>query len=469
MSEQTQPIMPEPEPPALHAERTPPPADVHGAQGAGRGGSQDTTAVADAYVVLGLDPAADADLIELAYWRHVEVCRASLLGGPAWRARMAELNSARGLLTAAARQRALAGSEAPPPGAPAPPHRQRHAAVAPALAGAAALLFVGGARAAGWDWGAIAAGGLGTLAAVTFAGVAAAVLFERRPPTPSAPDLDPYVLLRVHPAADQELITVSYRHLLRGAAAAGDDNVLDALERAYARIGTPTARAAYDLRASAIAAARADDGDGRVTAAPAAAVPVVNRLPAPAGPSTPMPVPAPPAAARPRRLLPGRRSGQPGNRPRPEARWGPEHEGPAPGYDVLRAEAGSSARGRAGARAVGTLEVNEGAREVVTLVLRDATVYTIGAGAHCDVRLPEVSDAEGGAVAPEHARITVRRGRVMFHHIDPNAASLVNGERAVWLLLEPGDDLSIGPYTCRFVAAVGGDPPDTAADAGATR
>ena len=97
----------------------------------------------------------------------------------------------------------------------------------------------------------------------------------------------------------------------------------------------------------------------------------------------------------------------------------------------------------------------EGDQQIATVTLANG-VYTIGAASQCEVRLPAVAGPEG--VAPEHAAITVRGERVLFHHLADHYHSLVNGERTVWAVLEPGDVVTIGPYRCHLLPPAGGDP-----------
>jgi len=71
---------------------------------------------------------------------------------------------------------------------------------------------------------------------------------------------------------------------------------------------------------------------------------------------------------------------------------------------------------------------------------------TIGADVDCALRL---SDA-GGQVGGRHARVWLREGSFMLHHLDRRLTTLV-GERPVdWAVLEPGDEIVIGPYRLRF-------------------
>lgn len=386
-------------------------------------GEVSTEEASDTFAVIGLDSTADADLVELAYWHQVDICRATLLGSPAWRERMAELNQARALLSH------IAPSPISDPAQPSPSVAGlggvpwMAAALLPPLA---LMLFIVVTRSMGWDRGAIAAGGFTVLALSAFAGLVLATISGRYAPDPISQETNPYRLLHVLPSADQSLITIAYRHALRVASAREDSATLDALEAAFGRIGTPAARTAYDLRAAETDAVmlaepvtpaspakrwRLLDLFTQIGSALGAGVRPLSRTRRPAGAAT-----------------------------RPVASW-----------DAIDAEDGlpptrPHATAEPNAQSIGTLRVLDDDDEVVTVVLRDATVYGIGSDTENDVRLP----AED--VAAEHARLTVRRGRVLFHHLAGDSDSYVNGERAVWAVLESGDTLRIGGYRCQYLA-----------------
>jgi hypothetical protein len=204
---------------------------------------------------------------------------------------------------------------------------------------------------------------------------------------------------------------------------------------------------ACTFAAGAISARRGATSATRALTPTAAAVPETKADTASAPPS-------------PLRRLRTRRPSKPAERP--VARWTEEHGEPDPAISA-----------RTQGRTVGTLQVVEAApagltltpaedgagwrwqwgpcesAEVQCLPLANGGVYTIGAGERCDVRLPAT---EGAAVSHDHARITIRRGRVLFHHIGDQGESRINGERAVWAVLEPGDTIGIGPYRCRLLA-----------------
>jgi VWFA-related protein len=82
-----------------------------------------------------------------------------------------------------------------------------------------------------------------------------------------------------------------------------------------------------------------------------------------------------------------------------------------------------------------------------------AEPVTIGSSASCQVRLPPAAD-----VAGEHARLWVRDGRPMLHHLARGHHTWI-GERAIdWASLHDGDEVRIGPVSLRYqdrhVAAV---------------
>jgi VWFA-related protein len=64
---------------------------------------------------------------------------------------------------------------------------------------------------------------------------------------------------------------------------------------------------------------------------------------------------------------------------------------------------------------------------------------------HCQVVLHD-----GGSIAPEHARIWLRGGRYVLHHVGGmSRKTLVNGHEADWVALDPGDEIVVGQW--RFV------------------
>lgn len=73
---------------------------------------------------------------------------------------------------------------------------------------------------------------------------------------------------------------------------------------------------------------------------------------------------------------------------------------------------------------------------------------TIGSAPGCELQLPASPD-----VAPEHARIWVRDGRPMLHHLAMGYVTSLNGAPADWASVSANDRIGIGPHTLRCVAA----------------
>ncbi|MBI5289136.1 MAG: VWA domain-containing protein [Chloroflexi bacterium] len=64
---------------------------------------------------------------------------------------------------------------------------------------------------------------------------------------------------------------------------------------------------------------------------------------------------------------------------------------------------------------------------------------------------------DGGSIAPEHARIWLRGGRYVLHHVGGmSRKTLVNGQEADWVALDPGDEIVIGQW--RFLFEDGSEP-----------
>ena len=75
---------------------------------------------------------------------------------------------------------------------------------------------------------------------------------------------------------------------------------------------------------------------------------------------------------------------------------------------------------------------------------------TLGSDSDCTLRL---SDPDG-RVAGHHARIWLREGHFMLHHLAGGRYStVVGGKELKWAVLEDGDEIVIGPHRVRFDAA----------------
>lgn len=408
-----------------------------------------------AFAVLGLDPSAGPDLVDLAYWHLVDETRATLYGTPAWRTRLTELNAACARLSdhlSLWRRPARPQADAPASGtgpvlrrtAPTGGRQGRRRYLAAALLLLAALLAVALAR----EGGPVGPERVAAAGAILALSVVCALLIPLPgrgglDPAPTDAADNPHCLLRLHPHASPSLAAVVYEHLRRAAAHREDLQALAELERAYACL----CQAAQPAEAATASAAA---GGGRRSRFRLFVPRWLRRFR--------------PLWRRPRRSNPsplghdvgrgnaGRASSSTMGAPSTEG-WGQPSVGGPHTEEGLGAHSAKPALADVPApavRVVGALRVLRGAKEILAVPLVDGGVYTIGTAAHCHVVLPE-----SAGVAAEHARITVRRGRVRFHHLAETGASLVNGGPATWVVLEPGDEIRIGPYVCRYLAANG--------------
>ena len=95
----------------------------------------------------------------------------------------------------------------------------------------------------------------------------------------------------------------------------------------------------------------------------------------------------------------------------------------------------------------GSLAVLEGPNAGVEVSLSEGTL-DIGSNGSCGLRL----DASEGAVAGTHARVWLKGGKLMLHHLARRRQTLV-GERPVeWATLDPQDTLRIGPHLISFTS-----------------
>ena len=112
-------------------------------------------------------------------------------------------------------------------------------------------------------------------------------------------------------------------------------------------------------------------------------------------------------------------------------------------------------------RRIGTFAAASGSVAVATevgtgqLVERggDGRTVEIGAGPlvmGTSSRACQIVLHDGGSIAPEHARIWLRGGRYVLHHVGGmSRKTLVNGQEADWVALDPGDEIVVGKW--RFV------------------
>ncbi|MDI6858305.1 MAG: VWA domain-containing protein [Dehalococcoidia bacterium] len=94
------------------------------------------------------------------------------------------------------------------------------------------------------------------------------------------------------------------------------------------------------------------------------------------------------------------------------------------------------------------LIVIDGPQLGTALELGDHAV-TIGTDADCSLRLSDAS----GQVGRRHVRVWLREGRYMLHHLDRGRATRIGERRVEWAVLEPGDEIVIGPHRLRFEEA----------------
>lgn len=75
----------------------------------------------------------------------------------------------------------------------------------------------------------------------------------------------------------------------------------------------------------------------------------------------------------------------------------------------------------------------------------DGQPMTIGSASSSDIVLPH-----SPGVGAQHARLWWRDGRLMLHHLDGGARTLVNGEAAEWVGLSFGDQVQVGDIVIDF-------------------
>ena len=86
-------------------------------------------------------------------------------------------------------------------------------------------------------------------------------------------------------------------------------------------------------------------------------------------------------------------------------------------------------------------------RRAAGLRAADGREYAIGAEAAIIGSSPDACQVvlEGAGVAPEHARIWIRDGRCLLHHVGGmSRKTYVGSDEVEWVVLEPGDEVRIG-------------------------
>lgn len=77
----------------------------------------------------------------------------------------------------------------------------------------------------------------------------------------------------------------------------------------------------------------------------------------------------------------------------------------------------------------------------------------IGWGEGCGIRFAKAPD-----VAAEHARVWLRDGRLMIHHIASGQTTAVADQPVTWASLSKDDEISIGPYSLRYLGTTDEQP-----------
>lgn len=78
----------------------------------------------------------------------------------------------------------------------------------------------------------------------------------------------------------------------------------------------------------------------------------------------------------------------------------------------------------------------------------------IGWGEGCGIRFARSPD-----VAAEHARVWLRDGRLMIHHLASGQKTVVADKPVTWASLSKNDEITIGPYGLRYLGTTDEQPP----------
>ncbi|GBD13029.1 Chaperone protein DnaJ [bacterium HR24] len=106
----------------------------------------------------------------------------------------------------------------------------------------------------------------------------------------------------------------------------------------------------------------------------------------------------------------------------------------------------SAAPPQAAAPPTARLVVLEGPMAGRSFELRPDAAITLGTDPDCEI----VLEAPSGALPPQLARIWPREDRFMLHLLAPEVPATIQGRPLVWVVLEDGDLLELGPYRLRF-------------------
>jgi len=343
------------------------------------------------------------------------------------------------------------------------------------------------------EWqGPLVVGGAASLATV-LAGVTAAVgasamaRLARSRTGPAQHDL--YEVLHLDPSASPEVVGLAYAHLSKLCTLSGDGGRLLAVEEAYRVLSDPQLRASYDAQRTLKGAAPPRPATPPVAEEQPARAPA-ERRPSTIGPALATAARGTARALAVASLAVGR------------ALWsGWRWSRPRLGRGVVLAARGTLVTARAAARGLAALVASRwqetaplppsppaagatlerllrvrGENETVrrrpveapppaasgpptarlvvvegplagrSFELRPDAAVTVGLDPDCDIVL---EPAEGLAV-PHLARIWPREDRFMLHLLAPEVPASVQGRPLVWVVLEDGDLLELGPYRLRF-------------------
>lgn len=425
---------------------------------------RDIRALDGAFSTLWLDPAADGNLVEIAYWCHVELLHDPDADESIRRHRLIKLNDARSRLAGVHTNGAAPHATIPSVELPVP--RIARWALRGGIAAAATVTLI--AALVLWLLD------LDRATAITvFVGVGCIVavllwaFLAQAPRTASPLTMTPkeaYRHLRLRPGAPAPLVVLSHQYLRRGAITRDDAAELQVLDHAASvvsgsALSTTVAESPASGDTTGGGPAGADEGilelDGvhperpemqeyatELTDAAEPATDMGERSEAHEQPDGPDPAPELPSdsPAAPPSTVTASSDGTAGDRP---------SSGTTVGM-ARRERTPATRRPGGGLGLAGLLVVTQG-DSTRSVDLIDGQIFTLGTGEGCEVRLNSDGNGED-VIAEEHARIAVRRGRVLFHHVAEEGISSINGSPVTWAVLEPGDELVIGAAACRFFA-----------------
>ncbi len=80
-----------------------------------------------------------------------------------------------------------------------------------------------------------------------------------------------------------------------------------------------------------------------------------------------------------------------------------------------------------------------------------STPLSVGSAEWCDIILAD----DGGSIGPEEARAWIHGDKMMFHKLTRLTVLATDGAIGGWLVLEHGDEVSVGPHRLRFEVLAG--------------